>query len=72
MAKKKPVEMKEPKADLVQLQQECAASEHELNEINQEIYSLTKDLFIRKQELAAKIGSYHEEIARFESREKSK
>jgi len=70
MAKKKPVDDGASKADLKQLQEACANSEHELNEINQEIYSRTKELFLRKQELARMICHYQEQIVRCECRMK--
>jgi len=68
MAKKKPVDGGASKADLKQLQEACAVSEHEMNELNQEIYERTKELFIRKQELAKMICHYQAEIMRCECR----
>ena len=41
-----------------------------MNEINQEIYERTKELFIRKQELAARICNYQAEIMRCECKTK--
>jgi len=70
MAKKKPVDGGASKADLKRLQEECAVSEHEMNELNQEIYERTKELFIRKQELAVKISTYQAEIMRCECKVK--